>query len=283
MTSTGELSWEALRDLALILPESPDPVTIRGRFVDPIYGDTAVAVLQIASPWFPGRIEVRPDLADPRRGDTVEIRVYDKDPDTTQAGVIKLQVGLRTFDVRETGAAKGEYILRLPARMVDPDWGRRQAREEWLVPVVYTDPDHPRDVVRAAVKLKFNVPPPDLDPYEPILPAPTVSRPGTPSLTIVPRQGDAPYAKGSQGVELKVFETSRVMVFVYDKIGTAVCSWEGTLKPTDASTPARYLVRWNGLDRLGNPTTNGIYPIRTVMVAPDGKMLANQIFLLGRR
>ena len=283
LTNAGGLTWEGGRDLATILPESPDPVVIRGYFVDPIYGDTAKASIQIASPWFPARIEVHPDLADPRKGDTVEIRVYDKDPDSTRIGVIKLQVGLRTFDVEETGIATGEYIVRLPAGQVDPDWGRRDAREEWLVPVVYTDPDHPRDVARSAVKLQFNVPSPELDPYEPILPAPTVSRPGVPSLTIEKRETDKPYAPGSQGVELKVYETSRVMVFVYDKIGTAVCSWEGTLKPADASTPARYLVKWNGLDRLGNPTTNGIYPIRTVMVATDGKMLANQIFMLGRR
>ena len=131
--------------------------------------------------------------------------------------------------------------------------------------------------------MKFNVPPPDLEPYEPILPAATVSRPGTPSLTIVKRDADKPYEKGSQGVELKVWETSRVMVFVYDKIGTAVSNWEGTLEPADASTPARYLVKWNGLDRLGNPTSQGIYLVRTVMVATDGKMLANQVYKLGRR
>lgn len=283
LTNTGSLSWDGQRDLSRILPESPDPVLVSGYFVDPIYGDTATASIVLPSPWFPARIEVYPELADPRRGDTVEIRVYDKDVDTTKVGTVKVQIGTRTFDLVESGMGSGEYVLKAPAGTLDPDWVRREAREEWHVSIVYTDPDHPRDVVRSSVKLKFNVPPPDLEPYEPILPAATESRPGTPSLTIVKRDADKAYAKGTQGVELKVWETSRVMVFVYDKIGTAVCSWEGVLDPTDARTAARYLVNWNGLDRLGNPTSQGIYLVRTVMVANDGKMLANRIYKLGRR
>lgn len=283
LTRTGDLSWGGQRDLSRILPESPDPVTLEATFVDPVYGDTARAALVVASPWFPARIEVYPKLADPRRGDTVEIRVYDKDPDTLSVGTVKVRIGNRTLDLKETGAGTGEYVLRVPAGTIDPDWGRRQAREEWSVVIVYVDPDHPRDVAQTSLALKFNVPPPDLEPYEPVLPAETVSKPGTPSVTILKREGDAPYVQGSQGVELKVWETSRVLVFVYDKIGTAVSNWEGTLEPTDASSPARYLVRWNGRDRLGNPTSPGIYLVRTVMVAPDGKLLANQVYRLGRR
>ena len=159
LTNTGNLSWDGQRDLSRILPESPDPVVIQGYFVDPIYGDTAKASLVVPSPWFPARIEVYPDLADPRRGDTVEIRVYDKDVDTTKVGTIKVQIGTRSFDFKETGAGTGEYVLRAPAGAIDPDWGRRDAREEWTVSIVYTDPDHPRDVVRTWVKMKFNVPP----------------------------------------------------------------------------------------------------------------------------
>ena len=283
LTEIGTLRWDGQRDLSRILPESPDPVRLEAYFVDPVYGDTAKASLSIASPWNPARIEVYPELADPRRGDTVEIRVFDKDVDTTSVGTVKVQIGPRTLDLVETGVGTGEYVVRVPAGTIDPDWGRREAREEWTVTLVYTDPDHPRDVARTSIRMKFNVPPPDLEPYEPILPAETVSKPGAPSLTIVKRDGDQAYAKGSQGVELKVWETSRVMVFVYDKIGTAVSNWEGTLEPADASTPARYLVRWNGLDRSGNPTSQGIYLVRTVMVATDGKMLANQVYKLGRR
>jgi hypothetical protein len=159
LTETGALRWDGQRDLSRILPESPDPVRLDAFFVDPIYGDTAKASLSIASPWFPARLEVYPELADPRKGDTVEIRVYDKDVDTTSVGTVKVQVGNRTVELKETGLGTGEYVVRMPAGTVDPDWGRRKAREEWTVTLVYTDPDHPRDVVRAQLRLKFNVPP----------------------------------------------------------------------------------------------------------------------------
>ena len=60
-------------------------------------------------------------------------------------------------------------------------------------------------------------------------------------------------------------------------------SWEGVLDTKNPETAARYLVKWDGYDRMGNPTAPGIYLIRVVLVAQDGKPLGNFVYRLGRR
>jgi len=283
LLGTGSLAWGGQRDLALLLPESPEPVVIDGFFVDPVYGDTAKASLVVASPWFPARIEVLPELADPRKGDTVEIRVYDKDPDSTKVGKVKVQVGSRTLELVETGAHTGAYVLRLPAGDVDPDWKWHQPREIWRVTLVYTDPDHPRDVVSTTMRMQFQVPPPEISTYEPLRPVATRSTSGKPVLAVVSQDAGGHYPEGAQGVELKIWEKTRVLVFLYDKLGISVGHWEGVLEPKDAKTSAKYLVDWDGLDESGNPTAPGIYLIRTVLVAQDSKPLGNYVYRIGRR
>gem|GEM_PF-4966306 len=283
LVSTGDLSWSGNRNLDTLLPESPDPVEINGLFVDPIYGDTARASLKIASPWFPASISVYPVKADPREDDSVEIRVRDKDAHPAKVDTIEVMAGSHVLKLVETGKNTGDYVLKTIASKVDPEWARHSARDEWRIELVYTDPDHPRDVAKTNLLLEYNVPPPEVDPYDPLQKTATHSAAGKPVVDVIAPNSSGHYPTGSQGVELKIWEPTRVMAFVYDKIGTAVGSWEGVLDPKDPETAARYLVKWDGYDRKGNPTAPGIYLIRVVLVAQDGKPLGNFVYRLGRR
>lgn len=283
LASTGDLSWSGLRALDTILPESPDPVQIEGLFVDPLYGDTARATLLVVSPWFPASITVSTNKADPRNGDTLEIRVNDKDAHPAMVDTVVVQVGRTELRLVETGKNTGEYVLRTSADKLDPDWETHEARNDWRVDLVYTDPDHPRDVVTTAVVLEYSVPPPEADPVSPVVTVPTESRRGKPHLEVVRPNSSGSYSKGDQGVELKIWEHTRVATFVYDKIGTFVTSWEGVLDTENPDEAARYLIKWDGCDRAGNPTAPGIYLVRVVMVADDGAPLGNYVFRLGRK
>jgi len=280
---TGALSWDGQRDLTEILPESLEPVQIRGWFVDPLYGDTAWAALRVVSPWFPGSIVVSPAKADPRRPDTVEVRVRDKDPDSLRAGTIQVRVGSRTIDLHETGLHTGEYVVRLPASELDPRWGERSPRTPWRVELVYIDPDHPQDIARTGLEMEFNVPSPRLDAYGGVQPTPERSVAGKPVLRMVRAASDGSYPGARQGVELRIWEKTKVAVYLYDNLGVAVGRWEGILLPRDAETSADYLVAWDGLDANGNPTAPGVYLVRAVLVAMDGQYLGNHVFRIGRR
>lgn len=283
MTRSGPLSWEGERDLADLLPESLQPVQIRGWFVDPVYGDTAWATLQVISPWFPGTIVASPPKLDPRRPDTVEVRVRDKDPDSTRAGKIVVQVGSESFELHETGVHTGEYVLRLPASELDPRWGERMPRTPWRVELVYVDPDHPQDVARTSVEMEFNVPSPSLDAYGGVQPTPERSTSVKPVLWVVPEASDGTYPGARQGIELRIWEQTKVAVYLYDNLGVAVGSWDGILLPRDAETSADYLIAWDGLDARGNPTSPGVYLARAVLLAMDGQYLGNKVFRIGRK
>lgn len=283
MTRSGSLSWEGEQDLAERLPESLQPVRIRAWFVDPVYGDTAWATLQVVSPWFPGTVVATPDRLDPRRPDTVEIRVRDKDPDSTRAGTVFVQVGSERFALPETGSHTGEYVLRLPASKLDPRWGDRSPRTPWRVELVYVDPDHPEDVARTFVEMEFNVPSPTLAAYGGVQPAPEHASSPRPVLWMVPAAGDGTYPGARQGVELRIWEPTKVAVYLYDNLGVAVGSWEGVLWPRDAETSADYLIAWDGRDAHGNPTSPGVYLARAVLLAMDGQYLGNRIFRIGRK
>jgi hypothetical protein len=283
MTRAGSLSWDGEQDLAERLPESLQPVRIRAWFVDPVYGDTAWATLQVVSPWFPGTIVATPDRLDPRRPDTVEVRVRDKDPDSSRAGTIVVQVGSERFSLPETGVHTGEYVLRLPASKLDPRWGDRSPRTPWRVELVYVDPDHPEDVARTSVEMEFNVPSPTLAAYGGVQPAPERATSPKPVLWVVPAAGDGTYPGARQGVELRIWEQTKVAVYLYDNLGVAVGSWEGILVPRDAETSADYLIAWDGLDARGNPTSPGVYLARAVLLAMDGQYLGNRIFRIGRK
>lgn len=280
---TGPLAWGGERDLASLLPESIDSVNLTGFFVDPVYGDTAWASTRLASPWFAARIEVYPELADPRAGDTVLIRVWDRDIDSTKIGTIDVKVGGATLRLQETGLHTGAYEVRLPAGEIDRDWTRRAPRERWRVALVYTDPDHPRDVVEAPLELMFTVPPPELDPREPVSKVPTGSKPSEAALELVESDGQGRFPEGIQGVELKIWERTKVLFYLYDNMGVFVDNWEGQLEPKDAETAALYMMKWSGRDRNGNPTAPGVYLLRAVLIASDGKPLGNVIVRLGRR
>lgn len=283
LLATGPLSWGGERDLAALLPESPDSVSLTGYFVDPVYGDTAWGRTRLASPWFPARIEVYPAYADPRAGDTVQVRVWDKDVDSTKVGTIDVRVGGNTLRLQETGPHTGIYEVRLPAGEIDRDWKRRAPRELWRVTLVYTDPDHPRDVVMADLDLRFTVPPPELDPREPVVKVPTGSKPSEPALEIVTSDDQGRFPPGIQGVELKIWERTTVLFYLYDNMGVFVDNWEGVLDPRDAENAAVYLMKWSGRDRNGNPTAPGVYLMRSVLIGSDGKPLGNVIVRLGRR
>jgi len=280
---TGNLAWGGERDLASRLPESPDSVRVSGFFVDPIYGDTAWASTRLASPWFAARMEVYPLHADPRAGDTVEVRVWDKDVDSSKAGTVEVRIGSHVIQLKETGSNTGAYVVRLPAGEIDPDWMRRSPRELWRVTLVYTDPDHTQDVVSAPLELLFTVPPPDVDPREPVADVPTGSKPSEAPLEVVKADAQGRFPEGTQGVELKIWERTKVLFFLYDNMGVFVDHWEGALDPRDAETAAVYMLRWNGRDRNGNPAAPGVYLLRAVLIAADGKPLGNIIVKLGRK
>lgn len=283
LAANGVLTWKGERNLDSILPESPDPVVIVGLFVDPIYGDSARDTLSVKSPWFPARISVNPAEANPREDDTIEIRVHDKDAYPAEVDTIVVKIGSRSLKLVETGANTGDYVLRTIPGKVDPDWKNHPPRAKWRVELVYTDPDHPLDVARTLLALEYDVPPPEVDPYGPLQKAQTNTAAGKPVLQVVAPNSDGHYAKGAQGVEVKVWERTRLMAYVYDKIGTAVGSWEGHVDAKDPEKATRYLVKWDGYDSKGQPTSPGIYLIRVVLVADDGKMLGNSVYSVGRR
>lgn len=283
LVSTGGLSWSGLRQLDTILPESPDSVDIYGTFVDPLYGDTAWAFLKVKSPWFPATITVAPEKADPRKKDTVLIRVLDKDAHPAKVDTVLVTVGKVTLKLVETGINSGEYVLRVNADAVDPDWTKHMARNDWKVDLVYTDPDHPRDVATTSLVLEFQVPPPEAKPVETVQPALTHWILDQPHLEVIRPNPDWGYPPGSQGAELKIWEHTRTLAYVYDKIGTFVASWEGELDTDNPEVAARYLVKWDGCDKDGRPTAPGIYLLRIVMIADDGTTLGNLVFTLGRK
>ncbi|MCB9496831.1 MAG: VWA domain-containing protein [Fibrobacteria bacterium] len=283
LRAQGDLTWSGERDLGPFLEESLDSVTVRGRFVDPVYGDTAWAVLRIPSPWFPSRLEVSPLKIDPRDQDSVWVRVWDKDPDSLVPGTVRVTVGTEVLELRETGRHTGEYVLRTSADRLDPRWGNHAPRDPWRMEVEYIDPDHRQDRSTAWVVLEFDVPLPDLQPRETLIPA--VDRSGKGGTVLQVRKPDAQghFPRGSQGVEMEIWETSRVLVYLYDNLGIGVSQWEGRLKPRSADSSQVYRIVWNGLDAHGAPAPPGIYLMRTVLIAMDGTLLENKVYTLGRR
>lgn len=283
LVSTGDLSWNGLRQLDTILPESPDSVGIYGTFVDPLYGDTAWAFLKVKSPWFPATITVAPEKADPREKDTVLIRVLDKDAHPATVDTVRVTVGKVTLKLVETGKNTGEYVLRVTADVVDPDWTKHLARNDWKVDLVYADPDHPLDVASTSLVLEYQVPPPEVRAVETIQPALTHWILDKPHLEVIMPNSEGHFPPGSQGAELKIWEHTRTLAFVYDKIGTFVASWEGSLDTKNPEVAAKYLIKWDGCDKDGRPTAPGIYLLRVVMIADDGTTLGNVVFTLGRK
>lgn len=283
LSVAGDLVWSGLSQLDTILPESRDSIDLRGMFVDPLYGDTVFAFLRVKSPWFPATITATPKTVDPREGDTLEIRVKDKDVRPDKVDTVVVMAGKVRLKLIETGKSTGEFVRRVPAGAVDPQWTERDARRKWETDLVYIDANNPSDSVSTRVVLKFEVPPPVAEPVEPLLPVVTESRPGKPHLEVIRPGSDGRYPKGAQGVELKVWEHTRTMSFVYDKIGTFVTSWEGVLDTEDPKVASRYLLKWDGCEQDGTPTAPGIYLIRVIMVGDDGAPLGNYVFTVGRR
>jgi len=283
LVASSPLAWNGDRALSGLLPESADSIAIKGRFVDPTYGDTAWATVRISAPWSAARIEVSEELADPRGLDTVEIRVYDKDVDSLKVGKVKVSIGTRVVELTETGVHTGKYTLRLPASKIDPNWLHHLPRDPWPVELVYTDPDHPTDVARTKMRLRFDVPPPVINPRETVLPVNTQVAPGSPVLMAVRPDYTGTYPKGTQGVELKIWERTHVMVYLFDNLGVSVSSWESTLEPMDATSSTKFVVRWNGLDEHGNPAAPGVYIMRAVLVGVDSKPLGNVLYKIGRK
>ncbi|MCB9496830.1 MAG: VWA domain-containing protein [Fibrobacteria bacterium] len=283
LTQLAELSWQGARDLLELLPESLHPVLIEGRFIDPIYGDTAKSLLEVVSPWFPGTISVNPAKADPRAGDSVTIRVTDRDVDPLRPGTLVVTVGNTRLELRETGKNTGEYRLRVPAETVDPQWGRRSPRAPWLVTLTYQDPDHAEDLVRTNLELEFDVPPAEVDPHEPLRKVESSSSSPKPVFRLVKPDSRGKFPQGDQGAMVRIWEPTDVSIYLYDNIGIAIGHWEGVLYPKDAETSADYLLAWNGRDEIGIPVTPGVYLLRAVLIAQDGSLLANKVFRIGRK
>ena len=298
LSSASWLTWSGTTNLKDQLPESLDSVLTTGFFVDPLYGDTARAQIRIASPWYPGSISVSPDTADPRRGDSVTIVVRDHDPDSTKVDTVRVTSGARSWTLSETGRATGEYRLRLAASDLAPDWTAHAPRQAWNVTVRYQDPLHAQDVTEDVLALSFEVPPVQVAVHNPLVERPTTAQPGTMERSngatglVLVAQSDTVFHDGGvsigdepavQGIAIRTWEPTQFSVYIYDQLGVAVNSWAGQVLSSDASKGALYLLRWDGRDKVGAAAGVGVYLVRVVRYAADGRYLGNDILRIGLR
>jgi len=299
LSSASWLTWSGTTNLKDQLPESLDSVLATGFFVDPLYGDTARAQIRIASPWYPGSISVSPDTADPRRGDSVTIVVRDHDPDSTKVDTVRVTSGAHSWTLSETGRATGEYRLRLAASDLAPDWTAHTSRQAWSVTVRYQDPLHGQDVAEDTLVLSFEVPPVQVAVHNPLVERPTITAQsgtmersnGATGLVLV-AQSDTVFHDGGvsigdepavQGIAIRTWEPTQFSVYIYDQLGVAVNSWAGQVLSSDASKGALYLLRWDGRDKAGAAAGVGVYLVRVVRYAADGRYLGNDILRIGLR
>jgi len=299
LISASGLIWSGTANLKDQLPESLDSVLVTGFFVDPLYGDTAWAQIRIASPWYPGSIVVSPDTADPRHGDSVTIVVRDHDPDSTKVDTVQVTSGAHSWTLSETGRATGEYRRRLAVSDLAPDWTAHTPRQAWSVTVRYQDLLHVQDVAEGILVLSFEVPPVQVAVHNPL-----VERPITPSqsgsversngatgLALLPQSDTVFHDNGvsvgseqvAQGIAIRAWETAQVSVYIYDQLGVAVNSWAGQILSSDASKGALYLLQWDGRDKAGEAAGIGVYLVRVVRYAADGRYLGNDILRIGLR
>lgn len=299
LTSASGLAWSGTANLKDQIPESLDSVLATGFFVDPLYGDTARAQVRLASPWYPGSIVVSPDTANPRHSDSVTIVVRDHDPDSAKVDTVRVTSGAYSWTLLETGRATGEYRLRLAASDLAPDWTSHTPRQAWSVMVRYQDPLHVQDVAEGRLVLFFEVPPVQVAVHNPLVERPTTAaQPGTMERSngatglVLVAQSDTIFHDGGvsigdepavQGIAIRTWEPTRFFVYIYDQLGVAVNSWAGQVLSSDASKGALYLLRWDGRDKTGAAAGAGVYLVRVVRYAADGRYLGNDILRIGLR
>jgi hypothetical protein len=291
MSAEGSSGWSGVGDLASLLPQSPDSVEVSAFFVDPVYLDTVRAQVRMASPWFPATLSATPDTLDPVRGDSVELVVHARDPDTSSVDTVQVTALGRSWLLVETARNSGEFRLRLSARDLDTAWTGHSPQQAWPVVLSYGDSSVPGDSAVDTVWMEFQAPPLRIALLSPLVPVPTgpvdagslERRQGGQGMALQ-MQGDTALLPGEpvpQSIAVRLWEPAKVSIHIYDQLGIAVNAWQGTIVPADGVTGSLALVLWDGRDQGGRPADAGVYLVRVVVSRLDGGFVSNRILRLG--